>query len=93
MTGVPPRRVGVQMTKLLRPVKGMRDWSQNIDSKTTIAPYALRGADAPLVAAPRKWAEIERGAEQPGALRQLDMNDVLARLNRDGDLFALTLSS
>ncbi|MEP7018330.1 MAG: non-homologous end-joining DNA ligase [Actinomycetota bacterium] len=93
LTRLRPNLVVWKMTKSLRPGKVLLDWSQNIAAKTTIAPYSLRGADAPLVAAPRKWAEIERGAEQPGALRQLDMNDVLARLNRDGDLFALTLSS
>jgi bifunctional non-homologous end joining protein LigD len=67
------------------------DWSQNVAAKTTIAPYSLRGKDAPFVAAPRTWAEVERGAEKPDALRQLDMDDVLARLTRDGDLFATTL--
>jgi bifunctional non-homologous end joining protein LigD len=81
------------MTKSLRPGKVLLDWSQNIAAKTTIAPYSLRGTDAPFVAAPRMWAEIERGAEQPGALRQLEMDDVLARLSGDGDLFAATLAT
>jgi bifunctional non-homologous end joining protein LigD len=68
------------------------DWSQNVAAKTTIAPYSLRGKDAPYVAAPRTWAEVERGADTPDALRQLDMGDVLARLDREGDLFGATLS-
>jgi bifunctional non-homologous end joining protein LigD len=88
-----PDLVVWKMTRSLRPGKVLLDWSQNIAAKTTIAPYSLRGSDAPLVAAPRKWVEIERGAEQPGALRQLDMDDVLARLNSDGDLFAATLAT
>jgi bifunctional non-homologous end joining protein LigD len=93
LTKLRPDLVVWKMTKSLRPGKVLLDWSQNIAAKTTIAPYSLRGSDAPLVAAPRKWAEIERGAEQPGALRQLDMDDVLARLNSDGDLFAATLAT
>jgi len=93
LTKLRPELVVWKMTKSLRPGKVLLDWSQNIAAKTTIAPYSLRGSDAPLVAAPRKWAEIERGAEQPGALRQLDMDDVLARLNSEGDLFAATLAT
>jgi bifunctional non-homologous end joining protein LigD len=93
LTKLRPDLVVWKMTKSLRPGKVLLDWSQNIAAKTTIAPYSLRGTDAPLVAAPRRWAEIERGAEQPGALRQLDMDDVLARLNSDGDLFAATLAT
>ena len=93
LTKLRPDLVVWKMTRSLRPGKVLLDWSQNIAAKTTIAPYSLRGSDAPLVAAPRKWAEIERGAEQPGALRQLDMDDVLARLNSEGDLFAATLAT
>jgi len=92
LTRAHPELVVWKMTKSLRPGKVLLDWSQNIAAKTTIAPYSLRGRDAPLVAAPRKWAEIERGAETPDALRQLDMDDVLARLAKDGDVFGSTLS-
>jgi bifunctional non-homologous end joining protein LigD len=93
LTKLRPDLVVWKMTKSLRPGKVLLDWSQNIAAKTTIAPYSLRGTDAPFVAAPRMWAEIERGAEQPGALRQLEMDDVLARLSGDGDLFAATLAT
>jgi len=93
LTKLRPDLVVWKMTKSLRPGKVLLDWSQNIAAKTTIAPYSLRGTDAPFVAAPRRWAEIEQGAEQPGALRQLDIDDVLARLNRDGDLFAATMAT
>jgi len=93
LTRLRPELLVWKMTKSLRPGKVLLDWSQNIAAKTTIAPYSLRGRDAPLVAAPRKWAEIERGAEAPDVLRQLDMDDVLARLDSDGDLFATTLAT
>ena len=93
LTKVRPELVVWKMTKSLRPGKVLLDWSQNVAAKTTITPYSLRGKEAPFVAAPRTWSEIERGAEKRDALRQLDLDDVLARLSRDGDIFATTLSS
>ncbi|MEP7192942.1 MAG: non-homologous end-joining DNA ligase [Actinomycetota bacterium] len=91
LTRTRPELVVWKMTKSLRPGKVLLDWSQNIAAKTTIAPYSLRGRDAPYVAAPRTWAEVERGAEKPDELRQLDMDEVLARTTRDGDAFAANL--
>ena len=87
-----PGLVVWKMTKSLRPGKVLLDWSQNAAAKTTIAPYSLRGKDAPLVAAPRTWAEVERGAASREALRQLDLDEVLTRLTTKGDLFAATLN-
>ena len=92
LTKVRPELVVWKMTKSLRPGKVLLDWSQNAAAKTTITPYSLRGKDAPFVAAPRTWAEVEHGAERPEALRQLTMDDVLARVAKDGDLFATALS-
>jgi len=92
LTRLRPELVVWRMTKSLRPGKVLLDWSQNVAAKTTITPYSLRGKDAPLVAAPRTWVEVERGAEKRDALRQLDMDDVLARLSSDGDIFATTLT-
>ena len=93
LTRLRPELVVWKMTKSLRPGKVLLDWSQNAAAKTTITPYSLRGKDAPFVAAPRTWAEVERGAEQQDALRQLDMDDVLARVAKDGDIFASTLAA
>ena len=92
LTKLRPGLVVWKMTKSLRPGKVLLDWSQNVAAKTTITPYSLRGKDAPFVAAPRTWSEIERGAEERDALRQLDMDEVLARLARDGDSLATTFS-
>ncbi|HEY5249846.1 MAG TPA: ATP-dependent DNA ligase, partial [Dermatophilaceae bacterium] len=92
LTRARPELVVWKMTKSLRPGRVLLDWSQNIAAKTTIAPYSLRGREAPSVAAPRTWAEIERGAEKRDALRQLDMSDVLTRMASDGDIFATALS-
>jgi bifunctional non-homologous end joining protein LigD len=92
LTRARPELVVWKMTKTLRPGKVLLDWSQNIAAKTTITPYSLRGKEAPFVAAPRTWAEVERGADKRGALRQLDLDDVLARAASGGDVFATALS-
>lgn len=76
------------MTKAKRPGKVFLDWSQNTAAKTTISPYSLRGTLTPYAAAPRTWDEVEEGAEEVGALGQVRYDDVLARLEEHGDLFA-----
>ena len=76
-----------QMTKAKRPGKVFLDWSQNTGSKTTISPYSLRGTDAPYVAAPRTWEEVEEGAAEDGTLQQLRMDEVVARAEELGDVF------
>ncbi|MDT0117766.1 ATP-dependent DNA ligase [Microbacterium sp. PRF11] len=69
-----PDLVVSQMAKAARPGKVFIDWSQNNGSKTTIAPYSLRGRAHPTVAAPRTWAELD----DPD-LRHLLFSEVLER--------------
>jgi bifunctional non-homologous end joining protein LigD len=78
-----PKKVTATMTRSLREGKVFLDWSQNSSAKTTIAPYSMRGRDQPTVAAPRTWAEME----DPD-LRHLRFDEVLERVERDGDLFS-----
>jgi len=78
-----PKLVTSTMTKSLRAGKIFVDWSQNNGSKTTIAPYSLRGRENPTVAAPRSWDELD-----DKKLRQLSYDEVLKRVERDGDLLA-----
>ena len=78
-----PKLVTATMTKSLRAGKVFLDWSQNSGSKTTIAPYSLRGREHPTVAAPRSWDELG-----DPALRQLRYDEVLERVAHDGDLLA-----
>src|SRR6516162_2635372 len=78
-----PKLVTATMTKNLRAGKVFLDWSQNSGSKTTIAPYSLRGREHPTVAAPRSWDELG-----DPALRQLRYDEVLERVAHDGDLLA-----
>jgi len=76
-----PKLVTSTMTKSLRAGKVFLDWSQNSGSKTTIAPYSLRGREHPTVAAPRRWEELD-----DPALGQLRYDEVLDRVTRVGDL-------
>lgn len=78
-----PKLVTATMTKSVRAGKVFVDWSQNNGSKTTIAPYSLRGRAQPTVAAPRAWEELD-----DPRLRQLRYDEVLERVSRDGDLLA-----
>jgi bifunctional non-homologous end joining protein LigD len=91
LTRAEPGLVVWKMTKSVRPGKVLLDWSQNTAAKTTIAPYSLRGKEAPFVAAPRTWQEVEAGAERSGRLEQLQMDEVVRRVSRDGDLFGQLL--
>ncbi len=78
-----PELVTATMTKALRTGRVFVDWSQNSASKTTVAPYSLRGRGEPTVAAPRTWEELD----DPD-LSQLRFDEVLRRVARDGDLIA-----
>lgn len=79
--------VTATMTKSRRSGKVFLDWSQNAASKTTISPYSLRGRERPTVATPITWDEVEAGAEDELGLEQFTMEQVLARVAENGDLF------
>ncbi|MHC3000342.1 ATP-dependent DNA ligase [Microbacterium sp. HJ5] len=75
-----PDLVVSSMKKAERAGKVLIDWSQNNGSKTTIAPYSMRGRTHPTVAAPRTWDEID----EPG-LAHLTFEEVLDRRDAIGD--------
>src|SRR5829696_1961787 len=81
-----PDLVVARMTKALRRGKVFIDWSQNNPNKTTIAPYSLRARPRPTVSTPLIWDEVE-SCETVGAMTYLT-DDVLARVDAHGDLFA-----
>jgi bifunctional non-homologous end joining protein LigD len=65
------------------------DWLQNHPRRSTIAPYSLRALrSAPGVSAPVTWEEVEGGAPL-----RFTPEQVLERVERDGDLFAGALPS
>jgi len=80
-----PGLIVSQMAKNLRPEKVFIDWSQNNPAKTTVAPYSLRARSEPTVSTPITWEEVE-SCRSAGDLRFL-ASDVLARVDKHGDLF------
>jgi bifunctional non-homologous end joining protein LigD len=87
-----PDEIVSRMTKRLRKGKVFVDWSQNTESKTTVAVYSLRARERPTVSTPLEWDEVEAAAESgdPAPLR-FETADVLARIDERGDLFAPVL--
>ena len=61
-------------------------FAQNNAAKTTIAPYSMRGIDRPTVSTPLTWDEVE-SATKAADLR-FETDDVLGRLEKQGDLLA-----
>jgi bifunctional non-homologous end joining protein LigD len=86
-----PDEVLTSMAKKDRKNKIFVDWSQNNRHKTTIAPYSLRAREQPTVSTPVSWDEVTAAAEGSADLR-FEAADVLARIERDGDLFAPVLT-
>jgi bifunctional non-homologous end joining protein LigD len=78
--------------KTLREGKVFIDWYQNNERKTTIAVYSLRARERPTVSTPVSWEEVE-GCAESGEADSLvfEAADVLARVERHGDLFAPVL--
>jgi len=82
-----PELVVADVDKSRRAGKVFVDWLQNDPTRQTVAPYSLRGLEWPTAAAPVTWDEVERG----DALTFLG-EDVLERMERNGDLFAEVLT-
>ena len=86
-----PDLVVWNMKKELRTGKVLVDWSQNNSAKTTISVYSLRARPRPTVSTPLTWDEVE-GCERAEDL-VFTSADVLARVEKMGDLFEPTLVS
>jgi bifunctional non-homologous end joining protein LigD len=87
-----PDEIVSRMTKRLRKGKVFVDWSQNTESKTTVAVYSLRARERPTVSTPLDWDEVAAAAESgdPEPIR-FEAADVLERVEERGDLFAPVL--
>ncbi len=87
-----PELVVSRMTKRLRAGKVLVDWSQNDEHKTTVTVYSVRARERPTVSAPVSWDEVQRCLDErePDRL-SFETADVLERVNRDGDPFAMLL--
>ncbi len=86
LEGSHPGLVVHKMAKDLRPGKVLVDWSQNSAAKTTVSVYSLRARPRPTVSTPVTWAEVE-ACRAPQDLA-FTSDDVLARVDELGDLFA-----
>ena len=88
-----PELVVSRQARSLRQGKVLIDWSQNDPHKTTISVYSLRATRRPTVSTPVSWNEV-RATLKSGDASSLsfELGEVLARVARDGDLFAPVLS-
>ena len=76
------------MRKSLRRGRVLIDWSQNHPAKTTVAVYSVRAMTEPTVSAPVKDAEVRACAKRNDpALLRFTTDDVVRRVQKDGDLF------
>ena len=83
-----PEEVTAEMKRTARAGRVYVDWLQNDPTRQTVAPYSLRGLPYPTVATPVRWDEVELSAvEARPELLVFPPNQVLARLDREGDLF------
>jgi bifunctional non-homologous end joining protein LigD len=80
-----PKLIVSSQRKELRKNRVLIDWSQNDEHKTTVSVYSLRAREHPTVSTPLLWAEVEAG--DPDAL-VFEADDVIARVEEHGDLFA-----
>jgi bifunctional non-homologous end joining protein LigD len=83
-----PDLVVSDMKKTLRTNKVLVDWSQNDEHKTTISVYALRAREHPTVSTPVTWEEVGQALKKrDGSRLVFEAKDVLARVEKMGDLF------
>ena len=84
-----PDLVVSDMKKAVRTNKVFVDWSQNDEHKTTVSVYSLRARERPTVSTPVSWEEVEQALKKKDAARLVfEAKDVLARMEKTGDLFA-----
>jgi bifunctional non-homologous end joining protein LigD len=89
-----PELVVSRMTKRLRRGKVFVDWSQNDDHKTTVTVYSVRARERPTVSAPVSWDEVQDCLDsRDPQLLSFETDEVLRRVARDGDPFAMLLST
>jgi bifunctional non-homologous end joining protein LigD len=74
--------------RALRAGRVLVDWIANDLVRSIAAPYSPRAMPWPVVSTPLRWEEVEALAAGDGDLRAWFLPDaVIARVERDGDLF------
>ena len=88
-----PDRVVSSQKKELRVGKVLVDWSQNSRTKTTVCVYSLRARERPTVSTPLSWDDVDEAFDAGDASTLVfEPAEVLARVDRLGDLFAPALT-
>lgn len=88
-----PKLIVTTQDKSLRKGKVLIDWSQNTNSKTTVAVYSLRARSRPTASTPVMWDEVEAAcAAGDASALVFDADAVLDRVQQHGDLMAPVLS-
>jgi bifunctional non-homologous end joining protein LigD len=87
-----PGGVTDRMPLAERAGKVLVDWRQNDPNRSVIAPYSLRAASFPVVAAPLRWDEVATAARTgDGRALLFGPAEILARVRHGGDLLAPAL--
>jgi bifunctional non-homologous end joining protein LigD len=83
-----PEGVTSRMGRHLRAGRVLVDWGQNTEHKSMVCAYSVRARRHPTVSTPVTWEELEAAvaAGDPAAL-VFELDDVVRRLDRHGDLF------
>lgn len=95
LAGAFPEAIVSNMQKSLRKGKVFVDWSQNDDHKTTVCVYSMRAMERPTVSTPVTWDEVEAALKRNknnGTALAFEPDDVLKRVEKNGDLFAPVLN-
>src|SRR4051794_6767659 len=88
-----PELVVSRMARAARRGKVLIDWSQNTEHKSMVCAYSVRARARPTVSTPVGWDEVEAVVDRGDAgTLVFGMDDVLARLEERGDLFADVLT-
>jgi bifunctional non-homologous end joining protein LigD len=64
------------------------DYGQNGEGRTIVAPYTIRARDGAVVSMPITWDELDEKLDPT----RFTIRTALARIERDGDLFAGVLT-
>lgn len=89
-----PGRIVDQMTRSLREGSVLVDWLQNDPTRSTVAPYSLRGMAWPTVSMPVTWQEIEEALSlRRPELLTFTAREVKERIAKLGDLFQPVLQT
>jgi bifunctional non-homologous end joining protein LigD len=88
LEGETPDEIVIKPSKDARRGRVFIDWSQNHPAKTTVCVYSLRARERPTVSTPVTWDELTSALEagEPDQL-VFTYDEVLKRVERDGDLF------